>query len=248
RFFFNQDLKTRLEARVPQLAKVVFHSKLGSQLERMQRIKLLAGEIARSLRADVMQAERAAELSKADLLTGMVGEFPELQGVMGRYYALYDSEPREVADAIEQHYRPRFAGDALPESLIACSVALADKLDALAGLFGIGQVPTGEKDPFGLRRAALGVIRILVERQLPLGLFDLVNGAFEGRPQLGKAQVELQGFIYDRARGYFRERGYSANEVEAVFSLNPTHLALVPKTLEAVRAFSTLPEAESLAA
>jgi glycyl-tRNA synthetase beta chain len=248
RFFYNQDRKMRLEARVPQLAKVVYHSKLGSQLERVERIQLLAGTIVRGLKADAVLTARAAWLSKADLLTGMVGEFPELQGLMGRYYALHDGEPREVADAIEQHYRPRFAGDALPESVIACSVALADKLDALAGLFGIGQVPTGEKDPFGLRRAALGVIRILVERQLPLRLSDLVNAAFEGRSQLGKAHVELQSFIYDRARGYFREQGYSANEVEAVFSLNPTELALVPKTLEAVRAFSALPEAESLAA
>ena len=248
RFFYNQDRKVRLESRVPQLAKVVYHGKLGSQLERVQRIQLLAGTIVRGLKADVALTERAAWLSKADLLTGMVGEFPELQGVMGRYYALHDGEPREVAGAIEQHYRPRFAGDALPESLIACSVALADKLDALAGLFGIGQIPTGEKDPFGLRRAALGVVRILVERQLPLRLSDLVNGAFEGRPQLGKAHAELQSFVYDRARGYFREQGYSANEVEAVFSLNPTQLALVPKTLEAVRAFSALPEAESLAA
>ncbi|HET7364366.1 MAG TPA: glycine--tRNA ligase subunit beta [Burkholderiales bacterium] len=248
RFFYNQDRKARLESRVPQLAKVVYHGKLGSQLERVQRVQLLAGTLSRALKADSALAERAAWLSKADLLSGMVGEFPELQGVMGRYYALHDGEPREVADAIEQHYRPRFAGDALPQSLIACSVALADKLDALAGLFGIGQVPTGEKDPFGLRRAALGVIRILVERQLPLRLSDLVNSAFEGRPQLGKAHVELQGFIYDRARGYFREHGYSANEVEAVFSLNPAQLALVPRTLEAVRAFSALPEAESLAA
>ena len=239
RFFYDQDRKARLESRVPQLAKVVYHGKLGSQLERVERIQLLAGTISRALKADAALAERAAWLSKADLLTGMVGEFPELQGVMGRYYALHDGEPGEVADAIEQHYRPRFAGDALPQSLIACSVALADKLDALAGLFGIGQVPTGEKDPFGLRRAALGVIRILVERQLPLRLFDL---------QLGKAHAELQSFVYDRARGYFREQGYSANEVEAVFSLNPAQLALVPKTLEAVRAFSALPEAESLAA
>src|SRR5207244_2110045 len=132
--------------------------------------KLLPGEIARSLRADAMQAERAAELSKADLPTAMVGEFPELQGVMGRYYALHDGEPREVADAIEQHYRPRFAGDKLPEGPIACTVALADKLDSLAALFSIKELPTGEKDPFGLRRAALGVIRIVAENQLPLSL------------------------------------------------------------------------------
>jgi glycyl-tRNA synthetase beta chain len=248
RFFFNQDRKVRLEARVPQLAKVVYHGKLGTQLERVQRLQLLAGSIARELKGDVVLAERAAWLSKADLLTGMVGEFPELQGVMGRYYALHDGEPREVAGAIEQHYRPRFAGDALPESLVASAVALADKLDALAGLFGIGQVPTGERDPFGLRRAALGVIRIVVERQLPLRLSDLINGAFQGRPGLGKAHVELQNFIYDRARGYFREQGYSTNEVEAVLCLNPTELALIPRQLEAVRAFSALPEAESLAA
>ena len=246
RFFFNQDLKTRLEARVPQLAKVVFHSKLGSQLERMQRIKLLAGEIARSLRADVMQAERAAELSKADLLTAMVGEFPQLQGVMGRYYALHDGEPREVADAIEQHYRPRFAGDKLPEGPIASAVALADKLDSLAGLFSIKELPTGDKDPFGLRRAALGVIRIVAENQLPLSLKDLVDGAFG--PFRGKPQTDLKVFFTERMRSYFLERGYSANEVEAVLSLNPVAIALIPKQLEAVRAFSALPEAASLAA
>jgi len=246
RFFFNQDRKTRLEARVPQLAKVVFHNKLGSQLERTQRIKLLAGEIARSLRADVMQAERAAELSKADLLTAMVGEFPELQGVMGRYYALHDGEPREVADAIEQHYRPRFAGDKLPERPIACAVALADKVDTLAGLFSIGEQPTGDKDPFGLRRAALGVLRIVIENQLPLSLWDLVNAAFESFK--GKAQTDLQMFFTERMRSYFHERGYSANEVEAVLSLNPVAIALIPKQLEAVRAFSALPEAASLAA
>ena len=246
RFFFNQDLKTRLEARVPQLAKVVFHNKLGSQLERVQRIKLLAGEVARSLRADVMQAERAAELSKADLLSAMVGEFPELQGVMGRYYALHDGEPREVADAIEQHYRPRFAGDKLPEGPIASAVALADKLDSLAGLFSIKELPTGDKDPFGLRRAALGVIRIVVENQLLLSLRDLVDAAFG--PFRGKPQTDLKMFFTERMRGYFLERGYSANEVEAILSQNPVAIALIPKQLEAVRAFSALPEAASLAA
>jgi len=246
RFFFNKDRKTRLEARVPQLAKVVFHNKLGSQLERMQRIKLLAGEIARSLRADVMQAERAAELSKADLLTAMVGEFPELQGVMGRYYALHDGEQREVADAIEQHYRPRFAGDKLPEGPIASAVALADKLDSLAGLFSIKELPTGDKDPFGLRRTALGVIRIVVENQLPLSLRDLLDAAFG--PFRDRPQTDLKVFFTERMRSYFLERGYSANEVEAVLSLNPVAIALIPKQLEAVRAFSALPEAASLAA
>jgi glycyl-tRNA synthetase beta chain len=235
RFFYDQDRKTRLEARVPQLAKVVYHGKLGSQLERVERIQLLSGRIARLLGADVALSERAAWLAKADLLTGMVGEFPELQGVMGRYYALHDGEPREVADAIEAHYRPRFAGDRLPDHPVGCVVALADKLDALQGLFGIGQVPTGDKDPFGLRRAALGVVRILVERGLPLSLDEVAGD-------------EVKAFIFERARGYFQEQGYTANEVEAVLSLRPSRLDLVPKQLEAVRAFAGLPEAESLAA
>ena len=237
RFFYNQDRKRRLEERVPQLGSVVYHGKLGSQLERVERIQLLAGRIARALGTDAAAAERAAWLSKADLLTGMVGEFPELQGVMGRYYALHDGEPREVADAIEAHYRPRFAGDALPEHAVACAVALADKLDALAGLFGIGQAPTGERDPFGLRRAALGVVRILVERNLPLPIRDY----------LGEDE-KLEAFLLERARGYFEERGYTANEVESVLCLKPARLDLVPKQLEAVRAFSSLAEAESLAA
>jgi glycyl-tRNA synthetase beta chain len=236
RFFYNQDRKTRLEARVPELARVVYHNKLGSQLDRVQRIQLLSGQIARALGGDVVLTERAAWLAKADLLTGMVGEFPELQGIMGRYYALHDGEPREVADAIEAHYRPRFSGDRLPEHPVACAVALADKLDALIGLFSIGQTPTGEKDPFGLRRAAVGVIRILAERQLPLSLRDFIQ------------DPALESFIFERARGYFLEQGYSANEVEAVLSLRPQRLDLVPRQLEAVRAFAALPEAESLAA
>jgi glycyl-tRNA synthetase beta chain len=238
RFFYNQDRKNRLEERVPQLAKVVYHNRLGSQLDRVRRIQLLAGHIARLLGTDAAHAERAAWLAKADLLTGMVGEFPELQGIMGRYYALHDGEPAVVADAIEAHYLPRFAGDRLPEHPVACAVALADKLDALAGLFGIGQAPTGDRDPFGLRRAALGVIRILVEAGLELSLSDLVNDA----------HTDLKTFIFERARGYFQERGYSTNEVEAVLCLNPARLDLIPKQLEAVRAFSGLPEAESLAA
>ena len=251
RFFYDQDRKRRLESRVPELGRVVYHNRLGTQLERVQRIQLLSGRIARDLKIDPVLTERAAWLAKADLLTGMVGEFPELQGVMGRYYALHDGEPPEVADAIEAHYRPRFAGDRLPEHPVSCAVALADKLDALSGLFGIGQVPTGDKDPFGLRRAALGVIRILVERKLEISLFDLVNGAFQGfagKSGIGDAHADLEAFIFDRARGYFLESGYSANEVESVLCLNPARLDLIPRQLEAVRAFSRLPEAESLAA
>jgi len=189
-------------------------------------------------------------LSKADLLTGMVGEFPELQGIMGCYYARNDGEPAEVADAVEQYYRPRFAGDLLPEKLVAVAVALADKLYSLAGFFGIGQQPTGEKDPFALRRAALGVVRILVEKKLALKLDALVNAAFAAFPKrvgLGDAHTNLQMFILERLRGYLRDGGYSANEIESVLSMNPTRLDQVPSQLAAVRAFMELPEAASLA-
>jgi glycyl-tRNA synthetase beta chain len=246
RFFYQHDRKQRLETRVPRLGSVVYHRKLGTQLERVERLQLLAGAIARELKTDAALSERAAWLAKADLLSGMVGEFPELQGVMGRYYALHDGEPREVADAIEAHYRPRFAGDALPEGPIACAVALADKLDSLAGLFSIGEAPTGEKDPYALRRAALGVVRVLVEQKLPLALPTLLDAA--GAPFKGQGRAAVQAFVFERARSYFREQGFSANEVEAVLALDPARLDLVPAQLEAVRAFSALPEAESLAA
>jgi len=249
RFFFDQDRKTRLEARVPQLAKVVYHNKLGSQLERVERIQLLAGRIARALGADAALAERAAWLCKADLLTGMVGEFPELQGVMGRYYARHDGEPDAVGDAIEAHYLPRFAGDRLPRGPIACAVALADKLYALAGLFGIGQQPTGERDPYGLRRAALGIIRIVVENQLPLALNSLVSDAFAVfNGAVGDAHTDLESFIFERFSGYLREQGFSTLQVDAVLSQRPAQISLVPRQLEAVKAFQALPEAESLAA
>jgi glycyl-tRNA synthetase beta chain len=249
RFFYDQDRKSRLEERVPQLARVVFHHKLGSQLDRVQRMKILAGIVARALGADDKLAERAAELCKADLLTGMVGEFPELQGVMGRYYAEHDGEPAEVARAIEAHYRPRFAGDALPGEPVGCAVALADKLYQLAGFFGIGQPPTGEKDPYGLRRAALGVVRILVERALPLSLHDLVNAAYRVLPKdIGQAHTEVELFVAERLRGYLVERGYAAGEVEAVLSRTFVRLDQVPRQLDAVRAFAKLPEAPSLAA
>ncbi|HEX2566061.1 MAG TPA: glycine--tRNA ligase subunit beta, partial [Burkholderiales bacterium] len=251
RFFYEQDRKQPLESRVPALARVVYHNKLGSQLERVERIQLLAGSIARKLGGDVMLAERAAWLSKADLLTGMVGEFPELQGVMGRYYARHDGEPEAVADAVEAHYRPRFSGDRLPEGAVACAVALADKLDALAGLFGIDQAPTGDKDPFALRRAALGLVRILVEQRIAFPLPELIAAAINGfsaKPGFHDAQVDIENFVYERARHYFAELGYTPAEVEAVLCLRPARLDLVPKQLQAVRAFSAMPEAESLAA
>jgi glycyl-tRNA synthetase beta chain len=246
RFFFDQDRQQRLEERIPLLSEVVYHNKLGSQLDRVQRIKLLAGKIARVLGADALQAERAAELAKADLLTGMVGEFPELQGIMGRYYALHDKEPAAVADAIEAHYRPRFAGDKLPEGSIACAVALADKLDAIAGMFSIGQQPTGDKDPFALRRAALGIVRILVENRLPLSIAKLAQAAFE--PFKDKPAAELVQFVYDRFAGYLKELDFSTLQIDSVLSMQPTSLAVVLQQLDAVRAFQALPEAESLAA
>lgn len=247
KFFFDQDRKARLETRVPRLANVIYHNKLGTQLERVERIQLLAGQIARVIGANPVLVERAAWLSKGDLLTEMVGEFPELQGVMGGYYARHDGEPDEVADAIGAHYRPRFASDTLPDGGVGMAVALADKLDTLAGLFSIGEQPTGDRDPFGLRRAALGVIRIVVENQVPLPLHEVIGAAFE--PFKSKAPADLQNFFIERMRHYFLERGYTANEVEAVLSVGGQAPAnLIPKQLEAVRAFTRLPEAESLAA
>ena len=255
RFFYEQDRKARLETRVPGLAKVVYHNKLGSQLERVERIQLLAGKIARLIGADPLLAERAAWLAKADLQTGMVGEFPELQGIMGRYYAQHDSEPALVADAIAEHYLPRFAGDTLPESPVACCVALADKLDTLIGIFGIGAIPTGDKDPFGLRRHALGVIRILAERKLALNISELLRLAHETFPKgvLLEAHdggvsnaAKAAAFVTERAKGYLRELNYAVLEIESVLDLAPTPLEYV-RRLEAARRFLALPEAAGLA-
>jgi glycyl-tRNA synthetase beta chain len=251
RFFFDQDRKTRLDARAPRLATVVYHNKLGSELDRAARLAWLAGEIAAWVGADRGQSIRAAQLAKADLTTDMVGEFPELQGLMGRYYAAHDGEPEPVAAAIEQHYWPRFAGDALPEGPVAQALALADKFETLAGMFGIGAQPTGEKDPFGLRRHAIGAIRILAEKKLAVRLADLVAAgfaAFEGIPAVQDAHVDLENFIYERLRGYLRDAGYSANQVEAVLCQRPARIDLVPAQAAAVRAFGELPEAGALAA
>jgi glycyl-tRNA synthetase beta chain len=250
KFFYDQDRRAPLASRVPGLGAVVFHNKLGSQLERVDRIERLAAIVAATLREDETATRRTARLCKADLLTGMVGEFPELQGIMGTYYARHDGEPEAVASAIEAHYRPRFAGDALPETRIGACVAIADKLVTLAGLFGIGQQPTGDKDPFGLRRQALGLIRILVEGGLPLSLAELVGDAFAVYPPglLAGAHADVQTFVLERMRSYLRDAGYSANEIESVLSMHPVRLDLVPRQLAAVRAFAGLPEAESLAA
>ena len=249
RFFFETDKKTKLETRVPELARVVYHNKLGSQGERITRVAKLAGEIATMIGANKANAERAATLAKADLMTLMVGEFPELQGTMGRYYAALDGEPAEVAAACAEHYQPRFAGDALPSSGVPTAVALADKLETLAGLFGIGQTPTGDKDPFALRRHALGVIRIIVEQQLDVSLHDLVNaavGCFAS--ELGRPHIDIENFLFDRLRGYLKELSFSTNEVESVVGWRPNRFAPIPAQLKAVREFMRLPEAESLTA
>jgi glycyl-tRNA synthetase beta chain len=253
KFFFDQDRKKPLSARVPGLAKVVYHGKLGTQGERVERVRHIARAIGQQLGGDALaaQADQAAQLAKADLLTDMVGEFPELQGIMGAYYARHDGLDPAIADAIEDHYKPRFAGDTLPRNPVGTVVALADKLETLAGLFGIGQLPTGDKDPFALRRHALGVVRMLVERELPLQLDTLVTAATQAMGSLltdKLAAANLLDFIYERLAGSLREQGYSAQEVEAVLSLRPVRLADIPKRLAAVRAFAALPEAASLAA
>ncbi|MFA7242216.1 MAG: glycine--tRNA ligase subunit beta [Sulfuricellaceae bacterium] len=251
KFFFEQDQKTRLDSRVEKLGHVVYHNKLGSQLQRVQRLTKLAGEIARNLNADESQAERAAYLAKADLLTDMVGEFPELQGVMGQYYALHDGETATVANAIEAHYHPRYAGDTLPQDNIGAAVALADKLDTLIGIYGIGLVPTGDKDPFGLRRHALGSLRILAEKGLPLDLLQLLQftrSLFPGEMLADSVALDVHGFMLERLKNFLRDKNFEADEVDAVVSQQPTRIDLTIPRILAVRAFRKLPEAAALAA
>jgi glycyl-tRNA synthetase beta chain len=251
RFFYQQDLKHTLESRLPNLAHVVYHNKLGSVLARIERLEQMARWIAVSLDTDGSRAARAAQLCKTDLVTEMVGEFPELQGLMGAYYARHDGEDEEVAIAIREHYLPRFAGDALPSLAISHAVALADKLDTLSGIYGIGQIPTGDKDPFGLRRQALGVVRILMERALPLDLPKLLQQSVATFPTGVLAEDtadKLYTFIIDRARNLLREKLFSPEEVESVLSSSPTRLDTIPARLEAVKQFRLLEEAPSLSA
>ena len=251
KFFFDQDRKKTLESRVEGLGKVVYHNKLGTQGERVERVRAIAKAIAQQL-GDVQlvqHADQAAMLAKTDLVTDMVGEFPELQGTMGRYYALNDGLDVAVADAIEDHYKPRFAGDELPRGQAGVVVALADKLETLVGMFGIGNLPTGDRDPFALRRHALGVIRMLVEKDLSLDLQALLASAVPAfGDKITDATVQLVEFFYDRLSVSLREQGYTAQEVEAVLALQPQRLSDVQKRLEAVRAFAALPEAPALAA
>lgn len=251
RFFFEQDKKKPLADRVPLLSRVVYHNKIGTQLERVSRLQAIAGQLAEKLGADVAHASRGALLAKADLLTDMVGEFPELQGTMGTYYARHDGEPDDVALACSEHYQPRFAGDALPSTATGTVVALADKLETLVGIWGIGLQPTGEKDPFALRRHALGILRMLIEKPLALTIDDALQiaaASFDGIAAVKPDLAAISDFLYDRLRGYLKDKGYSTNEVEAVVSQRPQRLDDIVARLEAVRAFAALPQAEALAA
>ena len=251
KFFFEQDQKKSLADRLPALANVVYHNKLGTQAQRTERVTALAGKIAEALHADAALAQRAALLAKTDLVTDMVGEFPELQGIMGTYYARHDGEANEVASAIAEHYQPRFAGDALPVTMTGTIVALADKLETLVGIWGIGLQPTGDKDPFALRRHALGVLRMLIEKRLPLSLSDLLSkstAVFAGNAAFAAPGAELSLFLYDRLRGLLRERGFAPDEIEAVVAQQPDQLNNLLDRLDAVRAFAALPEAVALAA
>jgi glycyl-tRNA synthetase beta chain len=253
KFFFDQDRKKTLESRVEGLSKVVYHNKLGTQGERMERVRSIAKAIGQQLGGDLLakQADTAARLAKTDLLTDMVGEFPELQGTMGGYYARHDGLTDDVANAIEDHYKPRFAGDTLPRNQVGTVVALADKLETLAGMFGIGNLPTGDKDPFALRRHALGVARMLVERDLALQYHQLTRMAFAAfAPGLLQDQaVALDEFLIERLKGYLKDGGYSAAEVDAaIYAQQLGEWRTIPKRLAAVRAFAALPEAPALAA
>ncbi|MBX9611348.1 MAG: glycine--tRNA ligase subunit beta [Burkholderiales bacterium] len=261
KFFFDQDRKKTLASRVPGLDKVVYHNKLGTQGERTERVVRIATDIVGQLLtralegndagffASVEEVAQAARLAKTDLLTDMVGEFPELQGIMGNYYARNDGLSDDIACAIEDHYKPRFAGDALPRNPTGLVVALADKLETLVGLFGVGQLPTGDRDPFALRRHALGVVRMLIERDLPLNLNELLaDTAAAFGDAITDASQALADFIDERLAGLLREQGFSTQEVDAVISQCPQRLGDVPRRLAAVRAFSALPEAPALAA
>lgn len=265
KFFFDQDRKKSLESRVAGLDKVVYHNQLGTQGDRMERVRAIARAIGQQLGGDTLaaSADKAAQLAKTDLLTDMVGEFPELQGIMGGYYARNDGLSTEIADAIEDHYKPRFAGDTLPRNNVGLCLALADKLETLVGMFGIGQNPTGDKDPFALRRHALGVIRMLSEGDMPITITEAVRFARDAWPRPNaksgeqeptaqplqhKTEDAVLDFIYERLAGSLRDQGFSAQEVDAVTSQRPQRLSDIPKRLAAVRAFAALPEAAALAA
>ncbi len=250
-FFFNTDLKKRLEDNLPRLETVLFQKELGTLRDKTNRIEELTGWIAGQIGANVENAKRAGLLSKCDLMTNMVFEFTDTQGVMGMHYARHDGEAEEVAVALNEQYQPRFAGDVLPESLVACALAIADKMDTLAGIFGIGQHPKGDKDPFALRRAALGVLRIIVEKNLPLDLQTLTEEAVRlYGDKLSNAKVvdDVVDFMLGRFRAWYQEEGHSVDTIQAVLARRPTKPADFDARVKAVSYFRTLDEAATLAA
>jgi glycyl-tRNA synthetase beta chain len=253
-FFWSQDLKQTLDSRVAALDKVTYQNKLGSLGDKQQRITAIAAQIAATIGADIEQVKRAARLCKCDLLTRMVYEFPKLQGTMGRYYALNDGEDKAVADALAEQYQPRFAGDVLPATPAGKAIALADRLDTLAGIFAIGQSPTGDKDPFGLRRAALGVLRILIECRIEIDLTALIETAISGLPADVSKNIPddlketLYNFMMERLRTWYLDAGHDVETFEAVLSRRPASPLDFDQRINAVRAFAALPEAESLSA
>lgn len=249
-FFWNQDRKSRLDARREKLKTVVFQNKLGTVFDKCERVKGLAGAIAAACGGNAALAVRAAELSKCDLMTEMVGEFPELQGIMGRYYAHYDGEHADVAQALDEQYMPRQAGDSLPQTITGQAVAIADKLDSLVGIFAIGQIPTGDKDPFALRRAALGALRIVIECGLDLDLVQLLEQARQAHGDIARPEVTAQvfDFMMERLRAYYADQGIAHDVFDAVLARRPTRPHDFDRRLQAVTAFRELPEAESLAA
>ena len=247
-FFYKQDQKATLESRLPKLEHVVYHNKIGSQAQRIDRLQTIAAHIAEQLGTDRATAERAARLAKADLVTEMVGEFPELQGTMGKYYAVLDGEQPEIAAAIEQHYQPRFAGDKLPESPIATAVALADKLETLVGIWGIGLIPTGDKDPYALRRAALGVLRMLMNSPLSINdLLPTVAAQFPRDLLAANTVTEVADFMQARL-AVLLQNDYAQDTVAAVLAQRPDRLDDLADKLQAVESFKKLPEAAALAA
>ncbi len=250
-FFWKQDLSKPLSSRMQQLETVVFQHKLGSLADKSRRVASLSSELARHIGADPQQAEQAALLSKCDLMSEMVGEFPELQGTMGRYYAAHAGEPAELAAALEEAYMPRFAGDHLPAGKLGQCLAIADKLDSLTGIFGIGQLPSGDKDPFALRRAALGVLRIIIECELPLNLHQLLESAAGLHGDKVNAEETAQQvfeFMMERLRRYYLDAGISSDVFDAVLSRQPQEPVDFDRRIKAVSQFRALPSAESLAA
>ncbi len=251
-FFWETDRKQPLSAQQDRLKKVVFQAKLGSVYDKSVRVSKLASTIAKQLRSNSIEAERAAMLAKCDLMTEMVGEFPDLQGIIGRYYAQLDNEPTEVSEALDEQYLPRYSGGKLPQTKTGQALSLAEKLDMLVGLFGIGQPPTGVKDPFALRRAALGVLRIIIEQDLDLDLADLLAGAEKGFDDGVLTETDTKdqvlSYIFDRLRGYLADQNVKADVFEAVLALRPSRPLDFLKRVKAVAAFRSLEQAEALAA